>query len=349
MKGGRPNTGLPPGAEDLTKSWQISSFTPPLQAAYFGQMHRNVALTFALIAGAATSLSAQNESTPAARTLAPSSDWILKYDDDSCRLLRLFGEGDDKAVLILERYVSGDEFDMIVAGSPLEEIGDESKLDDFTYQFGPDEEPQSQNVGFGVFGEYDPAVVVTGAFFGTVEGEDADTKWKKPDPDEIPEGYDPLEHPFSQEREAKIRWLQVSRGSEQPVRLDMGPMQAPLEQMRKCTDALMGTWGIDVAAHAKLTRPVMPRTNPGDWIRPDAYPRDLVARGTQGIVQFRLSIDTEGTPTDCHIQRSTRPAEFDKAVCKSVMRRARFLPALDENGAPIASYYRNTVRFVLSR
>ena len=83
MKGGRPNTGLPPGAEDLTKSWQISSFTPPLQAAYFGQMHRNVALTFALIAGAATSLSAQNESTPAARTLAPSSDWILKYDDDS--------------------------------------------------------------------------------------------------------------------------------------------------------------------------------------------------------------------------------------------------------------------------
>ena len=236
-----------------------------------------------------------------------------------------------------------------MAGSPLEEIGDESKLDDFTYQFGPDEEPQSQNGGFGVFGEYDPAVVVTGAVFGTVEGEHADTKWKKPDPDELPEGYDPLEHPFSQEREAKIRWLQVSRGSEQPVRLDTGPMQAPLEQMRKCTDALMEAWGIDVAAHAKLTRPVMPRTNPGDWIRPDAYPRDLVARGTQGIVQFRLSIDTEGTPTDCHIQRSTRPAEFDKAVCKSVMRRARFLPALDENGAPIASYYRNTVRFVLSR
>ena len=349
MKGGRPNTGLPPGAEDLTKSWQISSFTPPLQAAYFGQMHRNVALTFALIAGAATSLSAQNESTPAARTLAPSSDWILKYDDDSCRLLRLFGEGHDKAVLILERYVSGDEFDMIVAGSPLEEIGDKSKLDDFTYTFGPDEEPQSQNEGFGVFGEYDPAVVVTGAVFGRDEGEEADRKWKKPDADEIPEAYDPLEHSFSAERETKIRWLQVSRGSEQPVRLDTGPMQAPLEQMRKCTDALMGAWGIDVAAHAKLTRPVMEKTNPGRWLRVEDYPTHLIASGTQGIVQFRLSVDTRGKPTDCHIQRSTRPAEFDEVVCEALMRRARFVPALDANGAPIASYYRTTVKFVIPR
>jgi TonB family protein len=64
-------------------------------------------------------------------------------------------------------------------------------------------------------------------------------------------------------------------------------------------------------------------------------------------VHFRLSVDARGKVSDCHIQRSTRPEGFDEAVCEVLMHRARFKPALDAEGKPMASYYINTVRFII--
>jgi hypothetical protein len=71
----------------------------------------------------------------------------------------------------------------------------------------------------------------------------------------------------------------------------------------------------------------------------------MLGIGQPAIVEFRLSIGADGVPLACHIQETTRPKEFDNAVCKSLMRRARFEPALDATGTAITSYYRNTVRF----
>jgi hypothetical protein len=118
-----------------------------------------------------------------------------------------------------------------------------------------------------------------------------------------------------------------------------------MESLDKCIDELLTHWGIDVEKHKNLKRSPVPAQNPGRWIYSSDYPMDMLQIGQPALVEFRLSVSEDGKPTACHIQATTRPKEFDDAVCKSLLRRAAFEPALDSEGKPIASYWRSRVRF----
>jgi TonB family protein len=83
------------------------------------------------------------------------------------------------------------------------------------------------------------------------------------------------------------------------------------------------------------------------WMRSSDYPQGMLKGGKQGMVSFRLSIDANGTPTACEVQRSYNDKQFDDVTCAVLMRRARFSPALDANGQAAPSYYLNTVRWVI--
>jgi TonB family protein len=124
-------------------------------------------------------------------------------------------------------------------------------------------------------------------------------------------------------------------------------MDKPMAALRKCTDELVEHWGLDAEAQRHLTRKAAPASDPGTWISSEEYPSNLLARGVQGLVQFRMIVNAEGHPTSCTIQQSTRPVEFDETVCRVLMRRARFDPALDAQGKPITSYWRSTVHFMI--
>jgi outer membrane biosynthesis protein TonB len=127
--------------------------------------------------------------------------------------------------------------------------------------------------------------------------------------------------------------------------LETGSMRAPLAALDTCIDNLLVSWGVDVEKHKALSKQVEPLQSPGKWVVASDYPSNMLSAGQPALVNFRLSVGTDGVPTACHIQLTTRPKEFDNAVCKSVMRRARFSPALDATGQPLQSYYQNVVRF----
>ena len=124
-------------------------------------------------------------------------------------------------------------------------------------------------------------------------------------------------------------------------------MRGPLAALDKCADDLLTSWGLDAEKHKNLRQEAKPMKSPGKWIVSSDYPLDMLMAGQPALVNFRLNIGTDGIPVSCHIQTTTRPKEFDKAVCKSVMRRARFSPALDAQGQPIATYFQSAVRFQL--
>jgi TonB family protein len=92
-----------------------------------------------------------------------------------------------------------------------------------------------------------------------------------------------------------------------------------------------------------LSRKLIP--NQESWFDANDYPTSMLRSGEQGIVNFRLRVDRAGKPTECKVQESTRPKAFDDAVCKTVMRRAKFEPALDAHGNLAPSYWRQTVIF----
>ncbi|MBB3034315.1 energy transducer TonB [Alteriqipengyuania lutimaris] len=276
----------------------------------------------------------------------PSSHWNLEYAASSCRLARIFGEGDDRIVLALDRFGPGGGFQMIVAGKEVRRLTTGDSIIEVETRFGPYEEAMETDAFAGDLGEFKPALIIAGTGLGPdpEQADDEEYAWDDPANYDV----DPLDEEKLIAREAKAEWISISRGR-RIVYLATGPMGAPLAALRKCSDDLLGDWGVDLEEHRSLTRRAMPTSDPARWILSSDYPRGLLIQGAQGIVRFRLTVDTDGSPLQCSIQGSTRPEGFETASCDALMRRAEFAPALDAQGNPVKSYYTGSVRFQLAR
>lgn len=270
--------------------------------------------------------------------LQPSSKWHLDYADDSCRIARRFGDGESKVLFYIERYQPGDSFTMVAAGKPLKTSRDQTYV-----QFGAYEAEQKSNILRGSLEELKPALI-----FSTIQI--AKTPPKRKTKDETSQVKVPniFGQKLSPEREAAVTWIRLKSGSSKAVILETGSLGEPMKAMRQCTADLLTHWGIDLEKHRDLANMPKPKGSPAYWLRAKDYPTTLLRQRQQGLVKFRLSIDDQGIPTQCHIQRSTRPEGFDTAVCEGLMKRARFEPARTRDGEAIASYWRSTVRFEIA-
>jgi hypothetical protein len=285
---------------------------------------------------AASSAQAQAKDVPL--QLKQTSAWTVDYANERCRMLRQFGDGEDKVFLVFDQFGPGEYYRITIAGKPVKSPKDAGEV---TIQFGPSEKEQQLGFYRGTFGQ-DPALVfhsLARLAPPTAEEQAAINNAKKGEWIEVV--------PITPERYGAIRSLTIGKPLRRAVILETGPMRKVIDAMDTCVDELMASWGIDVARHKKLTKVVEPITSPEKWVVSSDYPTKMLSAGQPAIVDFRLSIDADGNPVSCYIQLTTRPKEFDKAVCGSLMKRARFKPALDEDGKPLTSYYRNTVRFVL--
>ena len=271
--------------------------------------------------------------------LKPSSNWHMHYADDSCRIMRTFGEGKQKVAFYLERFEPGDRFSMLAAGRPFRSI---SKREYAFIRFGESQVTTRLNFTTASLPDFEPAMIFAVTWFGAQPTDD--DKISEPQAQK-----DVFSQTFAPEAEGAIKWVSVKRPNQKAVVLETGSMGGPMAAMRKCTDQLLTGWGIDIEKHRDLASRVKPANNPGRWARSGDYPSHLLSKGQQGMVHFRLSVDSHGNPTECHIQKSTRPEGFDKAVCDALMRRARFEPAKTKEGESIASYWRSTARFVIPR
>jgi protein TonB len=86
--------------------------------------------------------------------------------------------------------------------------------------------------------------------------------------------------------------------------------------------------------------PATPATamgNPGDWFSPDFYPPDAKQAGIGGRVVVRLHVDRKGQADGCTLLDSSGSPSLDSATCALAIRNARYRPALDAQGQPVAS------------
>lgn len=261
--------------------------------------------------------------------LAPSSKWNAHYADDFCRLTRGFGEGRQEVVLVIDRFQPGDSFRLMFGGKPL---GGGSPRGKARVQFGTALAEQELDYFQGILGKL-PAWV-----FGQ-------TSRIRPYPALAEDGQYISDGPVTAEEEASVTQIRIGRPLRRAIVLKTGPMKDAFAALDKCADELVTHWGIDVERHRTLSRWLRPLENPGTWIKSADYPRSMLNKWQPGLVQFRLIVGADGVPTGCHIQQSTNPEGFDEAVCKALQKRARFEPALDAEGKPLASYFISMVRF----
>ena len=69
----------------------------------------------------------------------------------------------------------------------------------------------------------------------------------------------------------------------------------------------------------------------------DDYPVSAQRNGEEGTGQAQLTVGPNGRVTRCDIVRSSGFQSLDDATCSVLERRARFTPAFDGNGKPVAS------------
>jgi hypothetical protein len=275
--------------------------------------------------------------------LQPSSPWDLDYAENSCRLMRAFGEGADKTLLLIESDAPG-QMDMVVVGKPLNAHDDEVPAK-FLPLTGPDmkgrpaESVQSGNAAV----VWSSPSLLPKEMVARIEKEDqARRPGTRPPPLNLTE-----EAERRAERQAFATGtteleIDVWRGHR--ITLETGSLGEPMRMFDKCSHDSLKDWGVDPELEAKIVRPVW-AADAAKWFTNDDYPSGMWSKGEQSEIRVRLLVDASGKPTRCTTLSHYLTPEADKLVCDTFMRRARFEPAELADGTKVPSYYINRVRF----
>ena len=317
--------------------------------------------------------------------LPPSSDWVLNYDDDSCALQRQFGESGQEVYLELRQFEHGPRFRSIVASPDFAvrrgalfvgvEPLDESLVGvpvNFHMSMAKDYEgklfPLNFNYGMRNVADMMQKLLAAAPDFTDEERQlIAQAIPLESDSSEYAKlrensQFNKAELRFSEylqnsssyraytdQQESRVTGITIRRAFNRTLFLKTGSMHAPMEAMRTCLDELMTHWGIDVEAHRTLSRRVQP-VDQAAWAGEiqKRYPVQMLKEGMQGYLDIRLGISDQGKPTACHLQSPINDEAFESAACDSLMQHAKFEPALDAVGQPIASYYRTSIIYMIN-
>ncbi len=308
----------------------------------------------------------------------------MDYDVDSCVLQRLFGEEGRQAYLELRAFgglgtdlqvtIASKDFDVRhgefkVAVQPFEEEATERS----GFNIRLNSEYDGKMFSEAGFGDPETADELLRSFVSTAEnltseqralvlrGLDSTDNERivsrlKQDPDYLEavwladqafEGSQPhLDH--LARTHAATEGILIEQAFSRDLFIRTGQMGTAMAAMRTCLDELMSHWEIDVAAHRSLSRKARP-LNFQDLARrmQQNYPREMVRQGLAGYLNVRLSVSAEGQPTACHLQTPINHEVFEREACEGLMRHAKFSPALDAAGQPIASYYQTSILYML--
>jgi hypothetical protein len=279
--------------------------------------------------------------------LEPSSQWIVDYADESCRLVRSFGEGSSKTFFQLESDSPGD-VDMVLIGKPLE-----SDQEEISAKFLPHEEAAAK--GRPVTSKGGPAIL-----FSTVDllpaeevaKIDAKRAAHKANPDARPPADNLAEQiarrAKRQEFADTANEIQVNTRPGRTVILETGPLGKPIQAFDKCSRDSLRDWGVDPDLEDKIVRPVW-LVNVRKLISPDEYPTKMLDDGQQSDVKARVLVDASGKVTKCTSLSHFKLPEFNQIVCDKITKAGKFEPAELADGTKVPSYYTVAIHFRIAQ
>lgn len=270
------------------------------------------------------------------RTLAPTSKWVLGYYDERCSLSRDFGSGDASVRLQLDSFGAWASFRLTVSGKAVPKSHSPTGKGSYRFTGDPDDREETLLQGTN---DKDllPAVTFGVTFLPFAERQ----RWDKMSDKEKREQL-PHQQPWA-DYEHTVDTIRVAFGRGAPVELNVGRMDVPLKEMRKCVDELYKTWGLDPAQQMALTRFASPLPSAVRRTQED-YPSRQRMNGISAFVPVRLLVSADGNASSCVVQ-SAVDQDFKAAVCSHLA--GKYEPALDAKGNPIASMYYTSVLYLM--
>lgn len=290
----------------------------------------SISSMLAVLVGAAAPSAAQD-----ARVFKASSAWALDYGDDYCRLMRDFSDGTETIGLFIERTQPGPVMRLIVVGDGVKLFRGSQEIG---YRMHPSGAPRTtQRLRFET-GSGQQYLNLGPTTFADM-------------PAPMPGAPPAMPPPYTRAGEAadaaKIAGVSLDRGLVSPIMMETGALGGAAEALQACADDLIASWGLDADKHKQLTRPAMPAAPTAGWISGDTIPFGDFAKLAGGNNDLRVMIDKTGKATSCHIQWPSLDAAINERICKSVMEKSAFMPALDQQGEALDSYWTTSVFFLM--
>lgn len=277
--------------------------------------------------------------------LQPSSKWIIDYAANSCRLIRVFGEGKDTTKLVFESEAP-DTLDMLVFGKDLY-----SYTDRVPARFLPTSEKPMEGRSAYTTDKRQPAVLWSPARLlpqAAIDLLERKTELRRQHPDIRPPALVPAEEAALKSQRLAFAdattAIEIDARKNRPVILQTGSLGPALRAFDKCSRESLRDWGVDPDVEDKIVRPVW-AIRPTQWIAGSDYPQNMVRLGVESDVKVRMLVDAAGRPTGCTSLSHFDAPEFNKLVCELLMRRAKLEPAELADGSKVPSYWVGLIRF----
>lgn len=242
-------------------------------------------------------------------TLSPGTGWQSEEDSVRCRVSRVFGEGDARHILMIERFSPDDRVTMTLGGPALGDFTDTARAQiDLT----DGRDPVWATPVSGAVEGFGSGLKFSGIHLESARLEDA----------------------------ASVTLAQRGR----KVRLQTGSLDSAAQTLDACAQRLGSGWGLDMAR--LQTAASLPQWINRSAIHRRIASSFAENWGTyspvDGVAQLRVIVNEAGQAEDCVIVPVTSGMAPNDRACR-IMQKARFEPARDAQGKPVRAWY--TVSF----
>ncbi len=292
-------------------------------------MLKRLAIAIGAIMALTTPMAAQAKE----KVYAPKSKWVVDYGVDRCTVGREFAYENQSVMLTFTRVGSSD-------GVRIALIGDLPRIkvaNSITMRFFPFGDSFESDFFNGVSDDRKSVAIILSTL--------APFKFNEENADKfVSRG---VNYRLKEEHLKAINGLVIDPNPGSAMHFQTGPMGPLFNELEKCTNSLAKYWGFDNEVLNSLSKNAEPIGSPAKWMRSTDYPSGFAMMGRMGVVDFRLTVDETGAVTQCDISNAMGGERFSENVCKGVMSRARFTPALDKDGKPTKDLYINRVIFMM--
>lgn len=266
------------------------------------------------------------------RVFTPSGKWIVDYDKDSCNIFREFAHEEQKLTLVMMRSRPGDAMRIQILGDNGRIVKQNGLM---TVEFLPGTFKNETGYYAGKTDEGVETILSSSVVLPSEY-----TKKNEGDFEKI--GTIPRLKP---ELRAKLDKIVIKVEGQHKIIFQTGSLGPILNAFENCTDNLVTYWGFDLATEQSLISRVKEKGSPQFWITSNDYPTGQLLNKGIGSIEFRLTVEADGKPSQCAIIKAAGDKEFADIACARLLERARFTPAMDKDNKPVRSFYINQVSF----
>lgn len=251
----------------------------------------------------------------------PVGPWQASFDAGLCRIERTFEVAGQPHLLILEQNAPGPGLSMALAGASLTGLQGAAPVRLAFDAGGQTLEWRARVEPNGRFGQ----VAILNGLAPVARREGAPRPFARLDADLF----------------AAMDRVTLAQG-DVAVTFATGPLGDAARVLNECTAQVLRSWGLDPERQYALQRLAFPEEP-----RPLARKMLQILRSRDlrsGPFEAAALIDETGAATACKVLPGFGSGALDDAACKAMMK-ARYLPALDGEGKPVASYWRTRVAY----